>query len=172
MSRARGLALTLVFAGSGIVTSYYLWTTYGTIVAYQVLATLVIAAVGEHMVSNQGYYYYSERNGVFIGNVPLWIPFMWVFEVQFSLICAMMGGLSGLAAAVGSGVVASLIDFTFLEPVMARMQRYWVWQSVKDGYFSFLPRDLHRFTAPPGNYITWFLFPVMMNMLLVLLSTI
>ncbi|MCF2138219.1 MAG: carotenoid biosynthesis protein [Candidatus Thorarchaeota archaeon] len=172
MNRFRGIGLTILMMGLSTLTSFHLWWIYGLNVAYQVIVTLLIATLGEHLVSGQGYYYYTKHNGLFIGNVPLWIPFMWVFTVQVSMISALTWGLPGLAAAVGSGLIASLVDFAFLEPYFSRQQGYWIWQSVERGYFRFVPKELHRFTAPPGNYITWFLFPTIMNVFLVLLSTL
>ena len=170
MSRIVGAVLTVLFMLASSITSSFLWATYGQVVGCQILLTLLIASVGEHIVSGQGYYYYTRKNGIFVGLVPVWIPFMWVFAVQISMITALAGGLTGFMAAVGAGIVGMLADLTFVEPLMCRMRRLWVWKSVERGYFSFIPRELNRFTAPPGNYIVWFLFPFLMNLFLVLIS--
>ena len=72
-------------------------------------------------------------------------------------------GLGGFAAIYMSGCLALLGDFLFFEPYMSSRKELWLWKSVDNGYFEFIPTKLNRFTAPPGNYITWFLFPLLAN---------
>ncbi len=86
------------------------------------------------------------------------------------MITAMYSGLNGLVAALVSGVLALIVDLVFLEPFMSRARKLWIWKSVDKGYFSFLPKEIDRFTAPPGNYIVWFLFPFLMNSFMVILG--
>ncbi len=76
MSLVRGAALTLIFLIMGSVTSFVLWMSFDIAVGYQIILTLAVATVGEHMVSGQGYYYYTKKNGIFVGRVPTWIPLM------------------------------------------------------------------------------------------------
>ena len=83
-----------------------------------------------------------------------------------------MFGLSGIQAAVLSGLLAAVFDFVILEPYFSRHKELWIWDSVADGYFKFIPKKLNRFTAPPGNYITWLIFPIVINYGTILLSMI
>ncbi len=172
MSRAVGIGFTVGNIAVASLTSYFLWELYGPAVVVQVVATLVIAAVGEHIVSGQGYYQYTRKNGVFLGRVALWIPFMWVAAVQTSMVISIVFGATGLVAATGAGLFSMIVDMVIVEPLFSRQRRFWVWESVENGYFSFIPKELDRFTAPPGNYVAWFLFPWLMNVLLVLISAV
>ncbi len=172
MSRVIGLGLTLFNIVLASAASYVLWTGYGPAVAVQVVATLVIAAAGEHRVSGEGYYVYTEKNGILVGRVALWIPFMWVSVVQVSMILSLLVVTNEIVAAVSAGMLALIGDLAVVEPLFSRISGFWVWQPVRNGYFSFLPRGLDRFTAPPGNYVVWFLFPMLMNLLLVILSSV
>ncbi|TFF96460.1 carotenoid biosynthesis protein [Candidatus Thorarchaeota archaeon] len=173
MSRVFGLAATSLFAGLSVGSSYLLGIRFEWAVAIQVFVTLVIAAVGEHRVSGEGYYQYKELNGVFLGNVPVWIPFMWVFVCQTCLIISLVVGFQSLAAAICAGITGLVIDLIVIEPILSRgPYALWHWSPVTDGYFSFLPSHLNRFAAPFGNYIVWFFFPFLMSLLLGFLNTL
>lgn len=167
MSRVFGLTVTSLFAGLSVGTSYLLGLRYEWAVAIQVVVILAIAGIGEHRVSGEGYYRYKDVNGVFLGNVPLWIPFMWVFVCQASLVVALAIGFKSLAAAFCAGVIGLLVDLLVVEPILSRGPfALWSWTPVQDGYFSFVPSSLNRFAAPVGNYLVWFAFPFLMACLL------
>jgi hypothetical protein len=170
LSKVLGFFLTILFASLGAVTSYILWYDVGWYVIIQILVTLAIGGFGEHYVSGQGYYHYTTVNGVFVGRVPTWIPFMWVFVVQAALVTALSIGLKGFSAVGGSGIFGLLLDFLILEPYLSKSKGLWQWTQVKSGYFDFVPTNLNRFYAPVGNYVVWLLFPCIMNWLLLCLA--
>ena len=132
---------------------------------------LFVAAVGENFVSSQGYYHYTEQesNGPFLRRMPIWIMFLWVFTVQASVLIPLSFGLGGISAIVASGLIAASADFYFIEPLMSSRIGLWLWKSVDNGYFRFIPRGMNRFTAPPGNYLTWLMFPILANLFLAFL---
>jgi len=163
LSKLLGLFLTMLFASLGAATTYVLWYATGPYVVVQVLLTLAIGAFGENYISGQGYYHYTNVNGVFVGRVPAWIPFMWVFAVQGTLLAAILFGLKGFAAIAGSGLLGLFLDSLILEPYLSRSKGLWLWNRGQRGYFSFVPPHLNRFYAPVGNYLVWLFFPVIMN---------
>ena len=150
----------------GMFTSYLLWQIFAHRVILQIIAILCISAIGEHIVSGKGYYHYTERNGFFIGRVPIWIPFMWVSVVQSSAILALYFGAAGIDIILISGFVTALGDFVLLEPLFSRHLGFWLWTPVENGYFSRVPSSLNRFTAPFGNYLVWIVFPLLANAIL------
>lgn len=150
----------------GTLTSYVLWHFFSYRVFLQIIAVLTISALGEHIVSGKGYYHYTERNGLFIGRVPIWIPFMWVSVVQASALLALYLGAAGVDIILVSGLLTFFGDFVFLEPVFSNQLGFWKWTPVENGYFSRVPDSLKKFTAPFGNYIVWTFFPVFTNMIL------
>ncbi|RDE12925.1 MAG: hypothetical protein C4K47_06975 [Candidatus Thorarchaeota archaeon] len=166
MSKVFGLLLTVLFASLGAATSYLLWHAAGWYVIVQIFITLAIGGLGEHYVSGQGYYHYTNVNGVFVGRVPTWIPFMWVFVVQGTLIAAILLGLKGFSAVTGSGILGLVLDSVFLEPYLSKTKGLWQWRHVESGYFHFVPPNLNKFYAPIGNYMVWLFFPIVMNWLL------
>ncbi|MFW9788188.1 MAG: hypothetical protein ACFFE2_10830 [Candidatus Thorarchaeota archaeon] len=169
MSRKlRNFVYLVAFVALATISSNLMWYHVQWRVIPHSLLILVVACVGENLVSSQGYYHYSrqEINGPFVRNMPIWIMFLWVFIAQSSLLLPLSLGLDGLSAVFVSGVLASLIDLLFFEPYMSRKKELWLWRSVDNGYFEFIPSRLNRFTAPPGNYITWFLFPILSNFFL------
>ncbi len=166
MSKVFGLFLTVLFAGLAAATSYIIWFDAGWYVTIQILITLAIGGLGEHYVSGQGYYHYTNANGVFVGRVPTWVPFMWVFVVQGTLITALTLGLKGFSAVTGSGILGLLLDSLILEPYLSKSKGLWQWTRVDSGYFDFVPTNLNRFYAPVGNYVVWLFFPIIMNWLL------
>ena len=112
----------------------------------------------------EGYHYTrQDTNGPFVRNMPLWIVFLWIFSVQASLLLPLFLGLNLVIAIYASGWLALLGDFILFEPYMSRRKELWLWKAVERGYFKFIPSGLNRFTAPPGNFITWFLFPLLAN---------
>ena len=151
---------------TGVFTSYILWTYFAHRVILQVIAILAISAIGEHFVSGKGYYYYTERNGLFIGRVPIWIPFMWVSVVQGSAILALFFGAAGVDIILLSGLVTFIGDFVFMEPLFSKQLGFWLWTPVERGYFSRVPNSLNKFTAPFGNYLVWIVFPLLANAIL------
>lgn len=166
MSRIVGISLTLSFGFLGILTSTFLWNLFGFDAILQTLAILLIATFGEHIVSGKGYYHYTDKNGIFIGRVPLWIPFMWVAIIQGSLLISLAFGLISLDAIALSGIFCASLDFYILEPLLSSKLGMWQWKSVQGGYFSFIPSYANRFTAPFGNYLIWLFFPIILNWLL------
>ena len=163
MSGNVGKMLILVFFIVGLFVCYMLWSFAGWRVLPQAGCVLIMATIGEHHVSGKGYYLYTPKNGIFIGRVPLWIPFMWVSVVQGALLLCLLAGFQGLAAVYVSGLICSLADFLFIEPYLCSRENFWEWKTVEGGYFDFIPDNLNRFTAPPGNYIAWFAFPFILN---------
>ena len=150
----------------GVYTSYWLWRIYTYRVILQIFAILVISALGEHIVSGKGYYHYTERNGLFIGRVPIWIPFMWISVVQGSALLALYLGAAGVNIILVSGFFTFIGDFVLLEPLFSKQLGFWLWTPVDDGYFSRIPGALNKFTAPFGNYLVWTFFPLLTNMIL------
>jgi len=163
MSKRIGLVLTVVFGILAVATSSFLWHIYGFPVLLQTVAIFLVAAVGEHFVSGKGYYHYTHINGVFIGRVPTWIPLLWIFVIQSALIFPMILGFNMLDAISISGLLCVSLDFYILEPILSRKLGMWRWTSVDQGYFRFIPKQVNRFTAPFGNYLTWLIFPVVLN---------
>jgi hypothetical protein len=91
---------------------------------------------------------------------------MWVFVVQASFIIPLMIGLSAATSIISSGLLCFIFDLVIIEPMLSRKRSLWAWTSVDKGYLGFLPSHLDRFTAPPGNYLVWFIFPVIANWIL------
>ncbi|MGY5879675.1 MAG: carotenoid biosynthesis protein [Candidatus Thorarchaeota archaeon] len=163
MSKIVGVTLTLLFGFLAGLTSSYLWNGYSYLVLFQTVAILLGAALGEHIVSGKGYYHYTNRNGLFVGRVPVWIPLMWVATVQGTLILSLLIGLQSVEAVLLSGIVCASLDFYLIEPLASRKLGMWRWTSVDSGYFGFIPTQVNRFTAPAGNYLTWLFFPMLLN---------
>ena len=165
-----GGVLTSLFLSLSFAVCNSLWSFIGWHVYPQAVLILIIAALGEHYVSGKGYYSYTSQNGYFIGRVPLWIPFMWVFMVQSTLLLTLMAGLTSLHAVYFSGIICVFCDLVVIEPLLCSQRGFWEWTVVERGYFRFIPAGLNRFTAPPGNYIVWFLFPFLLNSALYITS--
>ncbi len=166
MSRYIGAFLTLLFVFLSVITLTPLWNLYGFHSIIQTVAILIVASVGEHIVSGRGYYHYTNVNGVFVGRVPIWIPLMWVFVIQAALLFSLGIGLVGLQAIMLSGVLCASLDIIAVEPLLSAKYGMWRWTSVDEGYFKFIPAQVNRFTAPFGNYLTWLIFPILLNWLL------
>jgi hypothetical protein len=172
--RARNLRILAIFAILAAISTYWMYQYVGWSALVQPAGIILVAAIGESYVSSQGYYEYPKNhsNGPFIRNVPIWIPFLWIFSIQAAFVTGLIFGLSGLEACLLSGLLALVFDLLFLEPYFSRQKELWIWYSVQNGYFRFLPSQLDRFTAPPGNYLVWLIFPILMNYGTVLLSMI
>ncbi|NHJ14295.1 MAG: carotenoid biosynthesis protein [Candidatus Thorarchaeota archaeon] len=160
--------ITAVFVILGAITTAALLEMIGPMALPQSIVVMTAAWMGEHYVSGKGYYYYTPYNGLFLGRVPTWIPFMWVVVIQGGLLLFLFVGFHGFAAAIASGLFCGLIDLAFIEPYLSARKSFWHWTPVSNGYFAFIPEQADRFTAPPGNYIVWFVFPVVLNALLIL----
>ncbi|MFX0053299.1 MAG: hypothetical protein ACFFAX_12860 [Promethearchaeota archaeon] len=172
--RARYLRILATFTILAAISTYWMFQYVGWSALAQLAGIILVAAIGESYVSSQGYYEYPKNhsNGPFIRNVPIWIPFLWIFSIQAAFLTGLIFGLSGLEACVLSGLLALVFDLLFLEPYFSRQKELWIWYSVQDGYFRFIPSRLDRFTAPPGNYLVWLIFPILMNYGTILLSMI
>ncbi|MFW9847996.1 MAG: hypothetical protein ACFFF4_02585 [Candidatus Thorarchaeota archaeon] len=166
MNRRNGILLTYIFISLGFVTSSFLWGVYGWIISIQVILILSIGFLGEHVVSGQGYYHYTELNGILVGKVASWIPFMWLFIIQGLFIAGLFFGLDGISSSFFTGTTGALIDLILIEPYCSRKKSLWIWKRVENGYFSFVPSKLNRFTAPAGNYVVWYLFPLLMGLII------
>lgn len=166
MSRYFGASLTLLFVFLGVITITPLWNLFGFHAIIQTVAILIVASVGEHYISGRGYYHYTNINGVFVGRVPVWIPLMWVVVIQGALLFSFGIGLVGIQAVLLSGVLLASLDVIAVEPLLSAKYGMWRWTSVKEGYFKFIPSQVNRFTAPIGNYLTWLVFPILLNWLL------
>jgi hypothetical protein len=151
-----------------------LWQIFLWKLTVQMLFVLTVGTVGEHYVSSQGFYHYSQcgRNGPFLGNVPIWIPLMWLTIVQGTLVMTLLLNITGLMACVIAGLTALAADSLLIEPILSKRMGLWRWTSVERGYFAFVPHRLKRLTAPFGNYVVWFGFVGIANYLLVALVTI
>ena len=77
-------------------------------------------------------------------------------------------GLDGISSSVFAGTMGATIDLMVIEPYCSRKKALWIWNSVPNGYFRFVPERINRFTAPAGNYIVWYLFPLLMGLMVVL----
>ncbi len=172
--KVRNFILLVTFVILSSFTSNLMWEEFSWRILPHIFLIMTIAMIGEHLVSSQGYYYYTrqERNGPFVRNVPIWIIFLWVFSIQASYLVALSLGFDGILACLFSGWLALLADFVLLEPFMSKVMELWLWTPVENGYFRFIPTKLNRFTAPPGNYIIWLLFPIFMNSVLGLLMLV
>ena len=166
MSRYIGASLTLLFVFLSVITLTPLWHLFGFHAIIQTVGILIVASVGEHVVSGRGYYHYTNVNGVFVGRVPVWIPVMWVFVIQGALLLSLTMGLVGLQAILLSGILCASLDILAVEPLLSAKYGMWLWTSVDEGYFKFIPAQVNRFTAPFGNYLTWLIFPILLNWLL------
>jgi hypothetical protein len=164
-------AVLVTFVILTTLSTNWLWAIFGWPVLYQVLFILVVAAVGEHKISSKGYYHYTttDYNGPFVRNVPVWIMYLWVFSIQCSFLIPLALGFHAPAACMISGALCFTADIAIIEPLLSRVVNLWTWTPVQKGYFSFLPRRLNRFTAPPGNYLVWLGFPVVANGLMIFL---
>ncbi|MBE0525681.1 hypothetical protein E4H12_02380 [Candidatus Thorarchaeota archaeon] len=163
MSKIIGVNLTFLFGFLAVLTSTFLWNVFNFPAILQTVVILLIAAIGEHLVSGKGYYHYTNMNGIFVGRVPAWIPLMWVAAIQGTLILPLMLGVGSTVAIALSGIICATLDLYFIEPLLSRKLGMWRWTSVERGYFSFVPSQVNRFTAPFGNYLTWLIFPIAMN---------
>ncbi len=172
MSRIFGLTMTLIFVILSSLTSLFLWATWNWRVMIQTLLILITATIGENHVSSQGYYFYTKINGVFVRRVPLWIPFMWVAACQTPFVLALLLGLRDLPALLFASTFSMTMDLVFIEPIFSRAKGLWLWTPVEKGYFSFVPPSLNRFTAPVGNYLVWFVYPLLTNCFLCCLGVI
>jgi len=172
--RARYVKVLSFFTLLSVLSTFLMWNYVGWSVLVQIAGIILVAVFGESLVSSRGYYQYpkKEGNGPFIRNVPIWIPFLWIFSIQTSFLTGLVFGLPGIQACVLSGILAVVFDLVILEPYFSRQKELWIWDSVADGYFKFIPKQLDRFTAPPGNYITWLFFPIVMNYGTILMSMI
>ena len=172
--RTRYVRILAAFTLLSILSSLLMWNYVGWSVLVQIGGIMLVAVFGENLVSSQGYYQYPRKddNGPFIRDVPLWIPFLWIWSIQSSFLAGLAFGLPGIQAAILSGIFAVIFDLVILEPYFSRHKELWIWDSVADGYFKFIPKQLDRFTAPPGNYITWLVFPIVMNYGTILASLI
>jgi hypothetical protein len=169
MVKMIAVVLTLLFGSLAALTSSILYNEYGSLVILQTVLILLIAAVGEHLVSGKGYYHYTTMNGIFVGRVPAWIPLMWVTAIQGTFLLPLVAGIDSTVAIALSGIICASLDLYFIEPLLSRKLGMWRWTSVTRGYFSFIPQRINRFTAPFGNYLTWLFFPIAMNWFLVFL---
>jgi len=88
---------------------------------------------------------------------------MWIVAIQGSYIALFLLGFKTTEAIALSGIVCASIDFYLVEPLLSRRIGMWLWNPVNRGYFSFIPPQVNRFTAPFGNYMTWMVFPVILN---------
>ena len=172
--RAKYVRILSLFTLLATLSTFFMWNYMGWAVLIQIAGIVLVAVFGESIVSSQGYYQYPKNhdNGPFIRNVPIWIPFLWIFTIQTSFLTGLVFGLSGIQACVLSGLFTVAFDLIFLEPYFSRQKELWIWDSVEDGYFKFVPTELDVFTAPPGNYFTWLIFPILINISTILLSMI
>ena len=162
------------FAILALFLLYLVWGIFEIKALIQTIFVLLISTVGEHYVSSQGYYQYSQsiNNGPFLGRVPLWIPLMWLTIIQGTFIFSHLLSISGLPLCVATGVTAFVADILIIEPILSAKLGLWHWTPVENGYFSFVPPQINRFTAPFGNYFVWFSFVGLANFLLIGLVTV
>lgn len=172
--KARYVKILALFALLASLSTLVMWYYVGWSVLFQLVGIVLVALFGESFVSSQGYYEYPKKddNGPFFRNVPVWIPFLWIFSVQASFLIGLVFGLPAIQACILSGILAVAFDLVFLEPYFSSHRELWIWSSVEDGYFKFVPTKLDVFTAPPGNYFTWLIFPILVNLGTVLLLMI
>jgi len=166
MPKLFGVIPLLLYGILAALTISFLWEKYNFLVIVQAVTILIVATVGEHLVSGKGYYHYTGRNEIFVGRVPVWIPLMWITAIQGTLILSLLVGLNGAEAVALSGIICASFDLYFIEPLLSRKLGMWRWTSVERGYFGFIPEQVNRFTAPFGNYLTWLFFPIAMNLFL------
>ena len=162
------LMLVVLFFSLSAITTFWFWEIVNWRIVVQISIVMLVGISGEHYISGKGYYYYTndKHNGFFIGRVPLWIPFMWVFVVQGMFIIPLLMGLIPIVSVIVSGLLCFILDLVVIEPILSRKRALWAWTPVEKGYLGFLPSQLDRFTAPPGNYLVWFIFPVIANWIL------
>lgn len=170
--RAKYVKILTLFTLLASLSTLLMWYYVGWSVLFQLVGIVLVALFGESFVSAQGYYEYPKKqdNGPFFRNVPVWIPFLWIFSIQASFLIGLVFGLHAIQACILSGILAAVFDLVFLEPYFSSNRELWVWDSVEDGYFKFVPTEMDVFTAPPGNYFTWLVFPILINFGTILLS--
>ena len=145
----------------------------------------IISILGENYVIRKGYYSYSPKNGPCIGNVPMWIVPLWLFTLQVTALLGHALGLGyvdiiippnirygGVVVCLFSGSLCFLLDFLIIEPLFSRKLGLWIWTSVENGYFGFVSEEFNKFTAPAGNYLVWFGFPIISGYIAVVLFAI
>ena len=172
--RARYIKILTLFTLLASLSTLLMWNYVGWSVLIQLVGIVLVALFGESFVSAQGYYEYPKKddNGPFFRNVPVWIPFLWIFSIQASFLVGLIFGLLAIQACILSGILAVGFDLIFLEPYFSSRRELWIWDSVEDGYFKFVPTELDVFTAPPGNYFTWVIFPIVINFATIIVSSI
>ena len=159
-----------------------MWLFLGWITFVQIVFVIIVAIIGENYVVEKGYYRYSSANSPFIRNVPLWIIPLWLYMIQITALLGHALGLGlvdiviqplfrwgGIVVCLFSGLLCFLIDFVIIEPLFSKRLDLWSWHSINNGFFSFIPEKYNKYTAPAGNYIVWFGFPVFAGYIVVAL---
>jgi len=156
----------IMFTILSSITFMVLYPYFGILLWVQYLLIMLVTIVGEQIVSSWGYYHYTDKNRFFFSNIPASIPFFWVFFIQFSLIISRLFFTSDLLIVFFSALLTLALDLVLIEPYLSRKKGFWTWIPKENGMFRFVPGRVNRFTAPFGNYFTWFVLPFLMNALL------
>ena len=159
-----------------------MWIFLGWITIVQIAFVIIVTILGENYVVEKGYYKYSPVNNPFIENVPLWIIPLWLHMIQITALLGHVLGLGlvdiiippffqwgGIVVCLFSGVLCFLIDFIIIEPLFSKRLGLWSWHIVDNGFFNFIPKRYNKYTAPAGNYVVWFGFPVIAGYIVVAL---
>jgi uncharacterized membrane protein len=154
------LAVFLAMSTFFVVHSYI---TFGLPVMLYSIIVLTIALVGENLISRAGVYSYNMDHKPMIGRVPLYIPLLWLTMNLGSLFIsyfafASLGIHDGFQIALFSAMIPLLVDLLFLEPKLSRDRQVWTWENTTKLY------------APYGNYLVWFAFPFLTNLLFIIFA--
>jgi len=155
------ILLTIFFAMSTFFVLYS-YLSFGLPVMLYTIIVLTIALVGENLITRAGAYSYNLDHKPIVGKVPLFIPLLWLSMNLGSLFVSYivfqsMGIVNGLQIALFSAMIPLLIDLLFLEPKLSKKRQVWTWETTTKLY------------APYGNYLVWFAFPFLTNLLLMVL---
>ena len=136
--------------------------TFGIPTMLYAIIVFTVALVGENMISKAGAYSYNMEHKPVIGRVPLFIPLLWLTMNLGSLFVSYVtlstiGITDGLYIVMISAIIPLVFDLLLFEPKLSKERNVWVWQKTTKLY------------APYDNYLVWFAFPFLANLLLMVM---
>ncbi len=139
-----------------------IFSTFKALLIPYITFITLVSLIGENIVSSKGHYtYYTGSHMFYVGVVPISILFLWLASIigPYSTFYILLIGknlptpqMLWLTSFLG-GFSSMLFDLIILEPIAYR-KKLWLW------------RNKHRFYAPLKNYIVWFVFPTLSNLIM------
>ncbi len=147
----------------GIISTFSIYPPLSAIIFISLIALIV--GFGEDFVSGRGHYTYKKvkpfKSNIPLYIIPFWIGIITLLNTGSALLVMEMGmdpsGGGVLWSAFFTGGACFLLDLILIEPIMCKRLEYWKWHEKKTILSKFNKKN--GFTAPLGNYFTWFLFP-------------